>query len=129
MRCSALETNHRFDGSAASQLAFDLGREPPLLARHIDPKLVMGRRIVATVAGIGEQALDGVADHVFHGGNNGCQCVAVIGIARQSGDMGHKLAARRLTSGPMRLALANALTTTVAPRCQIHFRDGHTSSG
>ena len=73
MRCSALETNHRFDGSAASQLAFDLGREPPLLARHIDPKLVMGRRIVATVAGIGEQALDGVADHVLHGGNDACQ--------------------------------------------------------
>jgi hypothetical protein len=55
--------------------------------------------------------------------------VAVIGVARQSGHSGHKLAARRSTSGPMRLALANALTTTVAPRCQIHFRDGHTSSG
>src|SRR5262245_38652705 len=55
--------------------------------------------------------------------------VAVIGVARQSSHRGHKLAARRATSGPMRLALANALTTTVAPRCQIHFRDGQTSSG
>jgi hypothetical protein len=35
--------------------------------------------------------------------------VAGIGVARQSGHRGHKLAARRATSGPMRLALANAL--------------------
>src|SRR5580693_3598003 len=55
------------------------------------------------------------------GVNDGCQRVTVIRIARQSGDMGHKLAAFRAMSGrgdtdlypelvwPMRLALADAL--------------------
>src|SRR5205807_4513934 len=62
-----------------------------------------------------------VADHVLHGGNDGWQLVTVIRIARQSGDMGHELAAFRAMSGrgdtdlypelvwPMRLALADAL--------------------
>src|SRR5580700_2714153 len=58
---------------------------------------------------------------VLHGGNDGSQRVTVIRIARQSGDMGHELAAFRAMSGrgdtdlypefvrPMRLALADAL--------------------
>jgi hypothetical protein len=60
-------TDHGFDGGAPSDLAFDLGRAPALLAGRIDPELIIGWRIVAAVVGVGEQALDGVADHVFAG--------------------------------------------------------------
>jgi hypothetical protein len=48
---------------------------------------------VAAIAGVGDQTLDGVADQGLHGGNDGRQSVAVIGIARQSGDVSHELTA------------------------------------
>ena len=70
-----------------------LGVTPPLLAGDEDPELVIGRRIVAAIALVGEDALDGVADERLHVRDHGCQRVAVIGIARQRLHMGDELAA------------------------------------
>jgi hypothetical protein len=55
-------TDHWLNGGAAPQFALNLRCEPPLLALRVDPELVIGWRIVAAISGIGEQALDGVAD-------------------------------------------------------------------
>jgi hypothetical protein len=54
---------------------------------------VTGRRIVASISGIGEGPLDGVADHLLHGRNDGAERVAVVGIAGQRRHMGDELAA------------------------------------
>ena len=58
-----------------------------------DPELVIGRRIVAAIALVGEDARDGVADQRLHLRNHLCQRVAVIGIAGQRLHMGDELAA------------------------------------
>jgi hypothetical protein len=44
--------DHRFDGGAAAHLAFDLRRDTALLLGRVDLELVIGRRVVAAVAGI-----------------------------------------------------------------------------
>jgi len=48
---------------------------------------------VAAVTGIGDQALNDVADKGLHRRNYLGECVAIVGIARQSRDVGDKLAA------------------------------------
>lgn len=58
-----------FDGGPAAQFALDLGRHPSLLAGDEDPELVIGRRVVAAVSLVGEDARDGVADHRFRPGS------------------------------------------------------------
>jgi hypothetical protein len=50
------------DGGTPAHLAFDLGRHAPLLTGDEDPELVIGRRIVAAIALVGEGPLYGVAD-------------------------------------------------------------------
>jgi hypothetical protein len=60
MRCSALRwpitgSNCR----PAAQLALDRGCHAPFLARDQEPELVIGRRIVAAVSLVGEDARDG----------------------------------------------------------------------
>ena len=50
------------DGGPAAQFALDLRRHPSLLAGDEDPELVIGRRIVAAISLVGEDARDGVAD-------------------------------------------------------------------
>jgi hypothetical protein len=59
----------------------------------LDPRaeLVIGRRIVAAIALVGEDALDGVADDRFHARDDDGQGVAVIGVAGQRLDMGDEL--------------------------------------
>jgi hypothetical protein len=44
------------DRRPASHLALNLRCHAPLLARGVDPKLVIGRCVVAAIAGIGEPA-------------------------------------------------------------------------
>ena len=45
-----------FDGGASSHLALDLLGHAPLLASGVDPEAIVGRRVVAAIAGIGEDA-------------------------------------------------------------------------
>ena len=85
--------DHGLDGGPAAQLAFDPGRHPTLLAGDEDPELVIRRRVVAAVALVRENAIDGVADQRLHLRDHGCQGVTIIGIARQRLDVGDELAA------------------------------------
>ena len=97
------------------------GRHPSLLAGDEDPELVIGRRIVAAISLVGEDARDGVADQRLHLRDHGCQRVAVIGIAGQRLHMGDELAALGVLERggnadldaelvrPVGLALADAL--------------------
>ena len=55
-----------FDGRPTPHLAFDLGRHAPLLTGDEDAELVIGRRIVAAIPFVGDDALDGVADERLH---------------------------------------------------------------
>src|SRR6202011_39407 len=102
-----------------AEFALDRGRYPSLLARHEDPELVIGRRIVAAVPLVGEDARDGVADQRFHVRDHGCQRMTVI-RAGQRLHMGDELAALGMADRgcdgdfdaelvrPMSLALADA---------------------
>ena len=57
MRCSVLEVaDDRLDGGAAAHLALDLRRDAALLAGDVDLELVIGRRVVAAIAGVGDDA-------------------------------------------------------------------------
>ena len=82
-----------FDGGPAPHLAFDLGCHTPLLTGDEDPELIVGRRVVAAVSLVGDDALDGIADERFHLGDNCCQCVSIIGLAWHCLNMGDELTA------------------------------------
>jgi hypothetical protein len=56
--------DHRFDGGAAAHLAFDLRAEAALLPGGVDFELVIGRSVVAAIAGVYVQALD-FSDQLF----------------------------------------------------------------
>lgn len=60
-----------------------LGVTPSLLAGDEDPELVIGRRVVAAISRVGEEARDDVAEERLHVPNHGGQRVTVIGIAGQ----------------------------------------------
>lgn len=92
--------DHRLDRGSSSHLAFDGGRHATLLACSEDPKPVTLRRVVAAVAGLGEDALDLGADGIFHRGNNRSQRVPVIGGAGKGhGVQGELVALRVLQRG------------------------------
>jgi hypothetical protein len=84
--CIQLEchADHRFDGGAAAHLAFDLRGDTALLFGRVDPELVIGRRVVAAVAGVGMQALDLIADELFDRWDDLCERVSIIRIARSA---------------------------------------------
>jgi hypothetical protein len=54
---------------------------------------VIGRRVVAAIAGIGVQALDLIADELFDRRDDLCERVSIIRIARQRLGMDSELAA------------------------------------
>ena len=85
--------DNRFDGGAPSHLPFDLRRDAALLACSEDLELVFGRRIVAAIAGIGEDAFEDVADERFDPRDDLGERVAVLRIAGQRRDMSDVLAA------------------------------------
>ena len=85
--------DYRFDGGAAAHLAFDLRGEAALLPGGVDLELVIGRRVVVAIAGIGVQALDVIADQLFDGRDDLCQRMPVIRIARQRLGMDGELTA------------------------------------
>jgi hypothetical protein len=55
-------TDDGFDGGPSFELALDLRRDVALLAGGVDLELVIGRGVVAAIAGIGDAAIEHVAD-------------------------------------------------------------------
>ena len=66
------------DGGAASHLAFDLWGHAALLLGGVDFELVFGRGVVAAVAGVGVEALDGVAEECLDRRNDAGEGVSVV---------------------------------------------------
>jgi hypothetical protein len=62
---------------ASSHLALDLRRHSPPLTCNKDPELVIGRRVVAAMTFVGDDALDGVADERFHIWDHGLERMTV----------------------------------------------------
>ena len=91
--------DHWFDGGAAAHLAFDLRRETAPLLGSVDFELVIGRRVVAAVAGVGVQALDLIADQLFDRRDDLGERVPIIRIARQRLGMDGELAALAALEG------------------------------
>ena len=109
------------DGGPPFEFALDLRREAALLAARVDLELVIGRGVVAAIAGIGDAAIEDVADERLHLRNDRAECVPVIGIAGQCCGMGDELPAGGMVHRggdahldpelvrPVRFALADAL--------------------
>jgi len=97
------------------------GSMAPLLAGGVDLELVIGRGVVAAIAGIGDAAIEDVADERLYLWNDGAERVSVVRIAGQRCGMGDELAAGGMPHGggdahldaelvgPVWLALADAL--------------------
>src|SRR5262249_28055550 len=80
-------------GGPSFELSVDLRREAALLAAGVDLELVIGRGVVAAIAGIGDAAIEDVADERLHLRNDRAERVPVIGIAGQCCGMGDELPA------------------------------------
>src|SRR3974377_2210193 len=59
------------DGRSPSYVAFDLWGDAALLASGVDLELIFGRGFVAAVSGIGDDAIECVAEDRLHGGDDG----------------------------------------------------------
>ena len=113
--------NHRLDSGAPFELALDLRRNSAPLAGRVDLEFVIGRGVVATIAGVGDATIEDVADERLHLRNDSGERVPVIGIAGQRGDVSDELTASGMLHGggdahldaefvrPVRLAFADAL--------------------
>src|SRR6266853_1205093 len=89
----------RLDGRAAAHLSLDRRRHPSLLPGRIDFELVVGRRVVAAVSGIGMEPFDGAADELLDRRDDASQRMAVIGVARQRLRVDDELAAFAVLEG------------------------------
>src|SRR3954451_14273930 len=87
------------DSGPAAEFTLDLWRYPSLLAGEEDPKLVIGRCIVAAISLVSEDAGDGAADQRLHVRDHGFQGVTIIWIAGQRLHMGDELAALAVLEG------------------------------
>src|SRR5437899_9716626 len=72
------------DGGPPFEFAPDLRRDAALLAARVDLELVIGWGVVAAIAGIGDAAIEDVADERLHLRNDRAERVPVIGVAGQS---------------------------------------------
>src|SRR5262249_32279702 len=79
------------NGGTPFELALGLRRDATLLAAGVDLALVFARGVVVTIAGLGDAAIEHVADERLHLWNDGGERVPVIRIARQRCDVGDKL--------------------------------------
>jgi hypothetical protein len=89
----------RLDGGAAFHLSFDGRRHATLLPGRVDFELVLGRRVVAAIAGIGVEPFDRISDELLDRRNDGCQGVAVIGITWERLRVGDELTALAVLEG------------------------------
>jgi hypothetical protein len=108
-------TDHRLDGGAAFELTLDLRRAAPLLAGRVDLELVIGRGVVATIAGVADAAIEDVADERLHLRNDGGQRVPVIGIAGQRCDVSDELTASGMLHGGWRRSPSRRIRKAGAP--------------
>ena len=111
------------DGGPPFEFALDLRREAALLAAG------EWWGVVAAIAGIGDAAIEDVADERLHLRNDSAQRVPVIRITRQCCSMGDKLPADGMLHRggdahldaelvrPVRLALADALHLRLCVNC------------
>src|SRR5215831_8995459 len=74
------------DGGSSFEFALDLRRETALLAARVDLELVIGWGVVAAIAGIGDAAIEDVADERLHLRNDRAERVPVIGKCCGMGD-------------------------------------------
>jgi len=68
------------DGGPPFELALDLRRDAALPAARVDLELVIGRGVVAAIAGIGDAAIEDVADERLYLRDDRAERVPVIGI-------------------------------------------------
>jgi hypothetical protein len=87
------------DSGAPFEVALDLRRDAALLAGRVDLELVIGRGVVAAIGGIGDAAIEHVADERLHLGNDRGERVSVIRVAGQRCGMGDELAAGGMLHG------------------------------
>ena len=71
---------------------FDLRCQLPLLACRVDLEAIVGRRVVATIAGIDVEPLDRVADELLDCRDDLGEGVAIMRIAGKRLHMGGELA-------------------------------------
>jgi hypothetical protein len=69
------------DGRAPSHVASDLRGGAAFLASGVDLELIFGRRVVSAVSGIGDDAIERVADDRLHGRDDGGERVAIIRVS------------------------------------------------
>src|SRR5215813_4062420 len=81
------------NGGTPFELALDLRREAALLAARVDLELMIGRGVVAAIAGVGDAAVEHFADECLHRRNDRGERVPVIRVARQRCSMGDELTA------------------------------------
>ena len=86
-------SDDRFDRRPAAEFAFDGLCDAASLARDIDLELVVGRRVVATIAAVGDYAGKVRADLRLDLRDHGRERVAIVGVARQRLGVGDELAA------------------------------------
>ena len=75
-------SDHGLDGGATFELASDLLIDPSLLAGGVDPELMFRGGVVTAVTGIGDDAIEHVAEECLHGGNDVRQRMPVVRVAR-----------------------------------------------
>src|SRR5258708_8035033 len=81
------------DGGPPVEFALDLRRDAALLAARVDLELVIGWGVVAAIAGIGDAAIEYVADERLHLRNDPAERVPVLGVAGQCCGVGDELPA------------------------------------
>src|SRR6266705_6341122 len=113
--------DHGLNGGTPFELAFDLLIDPSLLTGGVYPELVFRRGIVTAITGIGDDALEHIAEERLYVGNDFGERVPIVRVAWERGDIGDELAAGGMLHwcrdahlhaeliGLVHLALADAL--------------------
>src|SRR6267154_2771984 len=108
----------RLDGRAAAHLSLDRWRHPSLLPGCIDFELVVVRRVVAAVSGIGMEPFDGMADKSLDRRDDASQRMAVIGLAGQRLRVADALHFGRMQAVDLGPALSSLLGAYAARQAQ-----------
>jgi hypothetical protein len=74
-------TDDGLDGRAPPQLSSDMSGHAPFLTCGIDLEAIVGRRVVAAITGIGEDAVERHPDLLLHLREHRRECVAVVWVA------------------------------------------------
>ena len=97
--------NYGFDGGPTPEGALDGGGQTAFLACNVNLERLLLRRVVPAISGVGDDLGQAGADARLDLGNDDCEGVAVIGIARQRLDVQHELAALQRLTGVATLTL------------------------